>query len=59
MHKEILVKFGLENTWMPITALLIFTILFSLITILALRKENKNRFEEAQGLPLTDGEQHE
>lgn len=59
MHKEVLTKFGLENGWMPITALIIFATCFALFTYWTLKKENKSHYEEAGTLPLTDGVSNE
>jgi cbb3-type cytochrome oxidase subunit 3 len=56
MHKEILTKFATEMTWMPLVALIIFSVSFSLFVYFTMRKDNKARYEEASTLPLFDGE---
>ncbi len=55
MHKEVLTKFAQEMTWLPLVALFIFVICFSLFTYWTMSKRNKIRYEEAEMLPLNDG----
>jgi cbb3-type cytochrome oxidase subunit 3 len=57
MHKEVLSH--LDQLWMPIVAMFIFATCYSAYVYWTYRKQNKPLYEEAQGLPLSDGEKHE
>lgn len=57
MEKAVLRQFDVP--WMPITALLIFATCFVAYVYWTYRKQNKPLYEEAQGLPLSDGDKHE
>lgn len=57
MQKEVLSHFDMP--WLPILAMLIFTTCFVAYIYWTYRKQNKPLYEEAQGLPLSDGEKHE
>jgi len=57
MQKEVLSHF--DMSWILIVAMLMFATCFISYIYWTYRKQNKPLYEEAQGLPLSDGEKHE
>ena len=57
MIKEVMTNAA--NIQTTIFALLIFVVSFSGFAFWTYKKANKNRYEEAGALPLSDGDKHE
>lgn len=52
MKQAVLKSF--DMTWLPLTGLLIFVVMFALYALWALRRSNQGMFEHVAGLPLSE-----
>ncbi len=57
MHKEVLSKF--DQTWLPLTALVIFLVCFIAYTYWTFKKSNREFYENASLMPLDEGVKNE
>ncbi len=57
MHKEVLARF--DQTWLPLTAFIIFGVCFLVYLYWTFKNENKKYYEDSSFIVLEDGVKHE
>ena len=57
MHKDVLSQF--DQTWLPITALILFLVTFIIYLYWTFKNDNKKYYESSSYIVLEDGVKHE
>ena len=57
MKSQVMSQFNIP--WLPVTALILFSTLFIGVVWWVTKKSNKERYDEAAQIPLSEGEKHE